>query len=1112
MANLSDFVGIQNTGAPDLGVSKVVSVFAGRGAFDYSTSSPISAGKYALKCHTNNRGILRFSGNGNTETVFSKLSGVDIRGAENQAVIDLPNAATTLSASFESFDREVTPQRRQLPIWWPGNIQFNGTETNGASNSTSLYGSSRKLASTPDGKLQVAVNGFGGEIRVSRDYGNSWHTPGNYNSLGWASGAGNINNESYSVEYFNGRFLVAGGPQSSLGLISQNGFDWEYSGDGNWTTVRTAHVAAPNATNPNGAYVFGRQTGSSNVGISYDGQHFTLFSPSGLTGNITKVWHDGTRFMAFDDGSRMSTSLDGSSWGSAYSIPFICRDIEVLSGTYYAVSESGVLFTSTDLTTWAQGSTLSSNTYRNHQLRRVGSTLVYYDPVNGQIRTSTNGTSWTTRADGLNQNGTLDVDAIGKLWYRQNNSIAYYAPAGNPIAWNRNVHPNQTTQNLTLEYGVGSAGGRWVAGSASGHFMSSPDGFTWTERTSTFAGGNNFVGQPVRTIKFINNLFVAVGGVGTIAWSADGDNWTRVAYNGGTSPINATNMRAVAFGGGRYVVGNDNGFIYTSTDLTTWTQVAAGNNPFHNANACWDIHFANNLFVAVGDGGGIMTSADGLTWTRRSQLRGTALSAGGTVRGTDVDGTSLRSVTYGTTATFPSGVWVIAGNSGVVQYSTNGTDFRSDVKVNLYQAGTYWRVKNLAGRFWFCGDSGNLAWSTDLQDFWQISSGMLSQDVNDIAFNSSSSHLMVCGGNGQFAWAYRRPDQTTLDYDTFVHSLNIAISPSTQFGGAMIGTAHSNDAVVSTVSTSSGPLYVFLNDQGIWRTYDFMEYLPYVYNRISQNNALTDIVGGNGMFVARSNGTAYLYYSPDGNRWNSIRRFSRNVEPRAYEHTLCFEEGYFWKLYNGSIQRSNDGRTWHSYYTFPAFVFPSSLNPIRIKRTGGVWFGYHPSTSTNGQWMYNHDLLRAPRNWKNSSMNVGSMEIRDIAGTDDFWIWLTNDRVVTANNPAASNNYIIRQDNGNSQAGGFTHAWDIGGKLFIQNGTIYEVVKDFGGSSQTTGSTVWLAMAQWLNETHSNTSGVRVNKSGNMAFGYQSSDPIIFDASVPVAFSIFNATSATISG
>ena len=1112
MANLSDLVGIQNTGAPDLGVSKLTSVFAGRGAFDYSTGSTFAAGKYALKCHTNNRGILRFSGNGNQETVFSRLSGTDTRGAENQAVIDLPNTATTLSASFESFDREVTPMRRQLPQWFPGNTGFTGTETAGNSNSLSLYGSSRKLASTPDGKVQVAVGGHSANIFASRDYGNTWHNVGNYNTLMWASGGGNVTNETYSVEYFNGRFLVAGGPTGTLGMISQNGFDWEYSGDGNWTTTRTAHVSSPNATNPIGAYIFGRHTTSSNVGISFDGQHFTLFSPSGLVGNVTKVWHDGTRFMAFDEGSRMATSLDGTLWNAAYSIPFVCRDIETLGSTYYAISETGIIFTSTDLTTWTQGSSLSSNTYRNHQLRKVGSTLVYYDPVNGQVRTSTNGTSWFTRADGLNQNGTLDVDSLGKLWYRQGTAaLSYYAPAGNPIAWNRNVHPNQTATIFTLEYGVGSGGGRWVAGMNSGFLMSSPDGYTWTERTSTFVGGNNFVGQPFRTIRFLNNLFIAVGGLGSIAWSADGDNWTRVAYNGGTSPITNANMRSVSFGAGRYVVANDSGFIYTSTDLITWTQVAAGSNPFHGASAVQDITFANNQFVAVGANASICTSADGLTWTRRSPLRNIALSSGGTVRGTDAESTTLKSVAYGTTTQFPSGVWVVLGDSGVVQYSTNGTDFRNDVKINLFQSGVGTRVRNYAGRFWFTADNGYLAWSTDLQDFWQISSGHLTQTVEDITFNSVSNILMTAGGNGQLTWAHRRPDQTTLDYDTFTYSLNIGIAPSTQYGGAMIGTAHSGDTVVSTISTSSGAMYVFLNDNAIWRTYDFMEYLPYVHNRVAQGSALTDIVGGNGMFVARSNGNSYFYYSPDGNRWNSIRRFSRNVDPRGNAQTLCFEEGYFWKLFNNSIQRSNDGRTWHSYYTFPAFPFSSNLGPTRIKRTGGVWFGYTPSTSAgSGPFVYNQDLLRNPRNWKTSSINVGSMEIRDIAGTDDFWIWLTNDRILTANNPAASNNYTVRIDNGNSQAGGHTHAWDIGGKIFTQNGTIYEAVKDFGGSIQTTASSVWLAMLQWTNESHSDSAGVRPLKSGNMVFGYQGNDPIIFDASAPVGFSIFNSTSSTV--
>ena len=127
MALLSDLTGGSSVGAPDAGAVKLASVFSTRGAYDYTPGTTISAGKYALKCSANSRGILRFSGNGNKETVYKYLSGSDVRGSENQAVIDLPNDATTLSMVFESFDRDPAPMQRPLPYFYPGTTSYTGT-------------------------------------------------------------------------------------------------------------------------------------------------------------------------------------------------------------------------------------------------------------------------------------------------------------------------------------------------------------------------------------------------------------------------------------------------------------------------------------------------------------------------------------------------------------------------------------------------------------------------------------------------------------------------------------------------------------------------------------------------------------------------------------------------------------------------------------------------------------------------------------------------------------------------------------------------------------------------------------------------------------------------
>ena len=397
-------------------------------------------------------------------------------------------------------------------------------------------------------------------------------------------------------------------------------------------------------------------------------------------------------------------------------------------------------------------------------------------------------------------------------------------------------------------------------------------------------------------------------------------------------------------------------------------------------------------------------------------------------------------------------------------------------------------------RSWLFGNNGYLAWTIDGEDIWQINSGHLVQQVNDGA--SDGTLLMSCASNGQLTFNHTQPGAASNDYNTWAHSQNMgALTPSTTTGGAMVN-----------------GLYIYMNANGIWRTYDQMEFLPYVYNRYSQNNALTDVVGGNGMFVAMANGTNRCYYSPDGNRWNSIRKYSRNVENRCNTYSLNFEEGYFWKYYNYSIQRSADGKTWHTYYTFPyGTQLPNNIMPSRFKRTGGTWFAWDGSTSVNTNYLYNHDLLRNPRNWRVGSLGVNTQGIWDIAMVDDLVVFSCTDAVRVSQTPSGSNAYNVRVDAANSAFGQSYKAWEIGGNIFIANtsGNVYQILKDQGGSIQTTASTVWLATAMNVQQTVSSDNTYQIKKSGNVCFGFSGNDPVIWDASIPVTFSIFTSTMAT---
>ena len=159
--------------------------------------------------------------------------------------------------------------------------------------------------------------------------------------------------------------------------------------------------------------------------------------------------------------------------------------------------------------------------------------------------------------------------------------------------------------------------GLFVAVASSGignRVMTSPDGITWTTRTSS--ADNEW-----RSVCYGNpggfNQFVAVSNSGTgnrVMTSPDGITWTTRA--------SATNndWRSVCYGNGLFVAVASSGpqnRVMTSPDGITWTssQSASGN-------VWWSVCYGDGLFVAVSPGGGtgnrVMTSPDGITWTTRT--------------------------------------------------------------------------------------------------------------------------------------------------------------------------------------------------------------------------------------------------------------------------------------------------------------------------------------------------------------------------------------------------------------------------------------------------------------------------------------------------------------
>jgi hypothetical protein len=144
-------------------------------------------------------------------------------------------------------------------------------------------------------------------------------------------------------------------------------------------------------------------------------------------------------------------------------------------------------------------------------------------------------------------------------------------------------------------------------------------------------------------IAYGGGKFVAVGLIGTSAYSTDGVNWTAVS----DSTFGGDIIYAAAYGGDKFVIVGNGGKMAYSTDGINWTQVSDskfGPMPI----GC--ITYADGNFVAGGNLGHMAYSTDGVNWTPGSDRA--------------LDGNNIYGIAYG------NGNWAAVGAVGKMGHST----------------------------------------------------------------------------------------------------------------------------------------------------------------------------------------------------------------------------------------------------------------------------------------------------------------------------------------------------------------------------------------------------------------------------------------------------------
>jgi subtilisin family serine protease len=647
-----------------------------------------------------------------------------------------------------------------------------------------------------------------------------------------------------------------------------------FSGDGGRTWERRRAVGMGRQINgvayANGRYIaigtgFSVEINTPFSLTSSDGITWTRHSPNVAWPLTRSLRHDGSLFYTLTYDSFL-TSSDGINWATAYvGSPKSLNAVIYGAGRYVAVGGSGVIYTSTNRTSWVLAPTATTQTLW----------AVCYDATagfvavgeNGAIVTSPDGLTWTFQPQVTSQRlngvafGNGRYVAAGGSFFTGAFQEAVTLVSTNGISWRRT--PNHAVDNLTT---VEFANGLFVAVGGSGHVFTSEDGETWIDRRPPDS-------QRLYGIAQGNGVFVAVGDEGVIRNSQDGLTW--VTEREGRSE----ELRSIGFGAGRFVAGAFAGTLYVTTDGDNWQYQTTG------AGVISCIRYFNGRFFVLTDSGEILTSSDTATWRLAPTVTGAPLKHiawngsryvivgyDGTIL-TSTDGqnwaqqlTPTRLALHG--VAWGGGQFVAVGLKGTVLTSPDGLSWTP------HWAGTNASLAGLAyqnGLFVAVGEQGIVLTSRDVLSWAQQTSGTGQYFDRVEVFNGR--FVATCGGSVAHSadgtnWMVFRSN--ILKDVAFGNGFYLGVGPSGRVGSS--------------------------TDLTFWSPRSLGSLTSYV---------LTDVKFLNGQFVACGR-SGNILTSTDGKNWTS-RNWNSGIglEELAYGAGRYVAVGYL-----GRILHSADAITW----------------------------------------------------------------------------------------------------------------------------------------------------------------------------------------------------------
>ncbi|WP_060862295.1 chitobiase/beta-hexosaminidase C-terminal domain-containing protein [Paenibacillus riograndensis] len=289
------------------------------------------------------------------------------------------------------------------------------------------------------------------------------------------------------------------------------------------------------------------------------------------------------------------------------------------NNVYIAVGYYGAIIKSADAETWVNVKTKADINYTGVTApgsftfngAAYGNGLFVVTGSEGVILTSPDGNTWTQRSSGV----TTGIWSTEFLTF--NGNSAFYAttqgklltsPDG--INWTTIV-PTGVDSSLTLtKVTVGNGGTRLAVGGANGRIYSTTNGTAWTSAQPSTAEGQSI---GTNMVTWMNDRYYISDPRAYIWTSTDLSTFTLLGppFKQNASQHNNQMFNGFYDGTKYYMFGYESpnyGAVYTSTNGTTWTM-----QPFKNYFVTQNARYLNGKYFRLGNEG-MLVSSDGADW------------------------------------------------------------------------------------------------------------------------------------------------------------------------------------------------------------------------------------------------------------------------------------------------------------------------------------------------------------------------------------------------------------------------------------------------------------------------------------------------------------------